>query len=270
MKITITLFILFVIVKISLGSGEWSSIGGRSASMGLSSAAVSDFWSVNNNQAGMAFYDKTAVGFYYENRFLIKEMASQTGAFTFKTKYGMFGTTVSYSGDANYNTTKAGLAYAMKLGNRFAAGIQLDYIGTAMGDEYGKRSNFTFDAGVLIKLTEELTFGVHTFNPVHVKIAEYNNERIPVTLNAGFGYTFSDKLLLTAEAFKNSEFPMEFRTGAEYKLNKLAYARIGVSTNPARYTFGFGFEMKKLAFDLSSTYHTELGYSPQVSLQFAF
>jgi hypothetical protein len=63
---------------------------------------------------------------------------------------------------------------------------------------------------------------------------------------------------------------MEFRTGAEYKLNKLAYARIGVSTNPARYTFGFGFEMKKLAFDLSSTYHTELGYSPQVSLQFAF
>jgi hypothetical protein len=218
----------------------------------------------------MAFYDKTAAGIYFENRFLVDEMATQTGAFTFKTQYGMIGATVSYSGDANYNTTKAGLAYAMKLGNRFAAGIQLDYIGTALGEEYGKQSNFTFDAGLLVKLTEELTFGVHTFNPVHVKVAEYNNERIPVTLNAGFGYTFSDKLLLTAEAFKNSEFPMEFRTGAEYKFGKIAFARIGVSTNPARYTFGFGLEMKKLTFDLSSSIHTELGYSPQVSLQYAF
>lgn len=270
MKISIALLFILAVFKISKGSGEWLATGGRSSAMGSSSVSVSDFWSVNNNQAGMAFFDKTAVGFHYENRFLIKEMASQTGAFTFKTKYGMFGTTLSYSGDANYNTTKAGLAYAMKLGNRFAAGIQLDYIGTALGEEYGKQSNFTFDAGVLIKINEELTFGVHTFNPVHVKIADYNNERIPVILNAGFGYTFSDKLLLTAEAFKNSEYPLEFRTGAEYKLSRMAHARVGISTNPARYTFGFGLEMKNFTLDLSSSYHTELGYSPQISLQFEF
>lgn len=270
MRTNFILFILFTFLKTTIASGEWITQGGRAASMGSASAAVSDFWSINNNQAGMAFYDKTSAGIYYENRFLINELATQTGAFTFKTKYGMLGATISYSGDANYNTTTAGLAYAMKLGTRFALGIQLDYIGTAIGEEYGKRSNFTFDAGLLIKLTEELTFGVHTFNPVHVKIAEYNNERIPVTLNAGFGYTFSGKLLLTAEAYKNSEFPMEFRTGAEYKLNKIAYARIGLSTNPARYTFGFGIEMKNLTLDLSSSIHTELGYSPQVSFQFAF
>lgn len=270
MRITFTIVLYIAVFQVCLASGEWVSSGGRSASMGLTSAAVSDFWSISNNQAGMAFYDKTAAGIYFENRFLVNEMATQTGAFTFKTQYGMLGAAVSYSGDANYNTTKAGLAYAIKLGNRFAAGIQLDYIGTALGEEYGKQSNFTFDAGLLVKLTEELTFGVHTFNPVHVKVAEYNNERIPVTLNAGFGYTFSDKLLLTAEAFKNSEFPMEFRTGAEYKFGKIAFARIGVSTNPARYTFGFGLEMKKLTFDLSSSIHTELGYSPQVSLQYAF
>ena len=270
MKANFILFILFTFLKTALASGEWNTQGGRAASMGSASVAISDFWSVNNNQAGMAFFDKTAVGIYYENHFLINELANQSGAFTLKTHYGMLGATVGYSGDASFNTTKAGLAYAMKLGTRFAAGIQLDYIGTVLGEEYGKHSNFTFDAGLIIKLTDELTFGVHTFNPVHVKVAEYNNERIPVTLNAGFGYTFSDKLLLTAEAYKNSEFPMEFRTGAEYKLNKIAYARIGLSTNPARYTFGFGIEMKNLTLDISSSLHTELGYSPQVSLQFAF
>ena len=270
MRKIFTLIIFFGLYNVALSQSEWNVQGGRSAGMGFTSAAVSDFWSVNNNQAGMAFYDNTAAGVYYENRYLIKEMATQAGAFTFKTGFGVFGATVVYSGDANYNTTKAGLAYALKLGSHIAAGIQLDYIGTALGEEYGKRSSFTFDAGIMVKITEELTFGVHTFNPMHVKLADYNDERIPATMNAGFGFTFSDKLLLTAEACKSSEFPMEFRTGAEYKMGKIAYARIGLSTNPARYTFGFGLEMKHLSVDLSSSVHSVLGYSPQLSLQYSF
>lgn len=270
MRIAITLFFLLGFIHSGFASGEWIAHGGRSAAMGLSSAAVSDFWSVNNNQAGMAFYDKTAAGIYFENRFLIKELGTQTGAFTMKTKFGVLGTTVSYSGDANYSTTKAGLAYARKFGNRFAAGIQLDYIATALGEDYGKRNNITFDAGIMVKITEQLTFGVHTFNPMHAKLSDYSNESIPATLNAGLGFTFSDKLLLTAEAYKNSEFPVEFRSGAEYKLGKVAYARIGLSTSPARYTFGFGIEMKNFTFDLSSSVHMQLGYSPQVSMQYSF
>lgn len=270
MRIISTLFIVLLFYKAGLASGEWISHGGRSAAMGLSSAAVSDFWSVNNNQAGMAFYDKTAAGIYYENRFLIKEMASQTGAFTLKTKYGLLGASVGYSGDANYHTTKAGLAYAMKIGNRFAAGVQLDYLGTALAEDYGKHANVTFDLGIMVRITEQLTFGAHTFNPLHVKLTDYNNESIPAILNAGLSYTFSDKLLLTAEAFKNSEFPMEFRTGAEYKLGKIAYARVGLSTSPARYTFGFGLEMKNFTLDLSSSVHQQLGFSPQASMQYSF
>ena len=270
MKIVFSLFLLFILFKPAIASGEWIAQGGRAAGMGLSSAAVSDFWSINNNQAGMAFYDKTAAGIYFENRFLIKEMGTQTGAFTLKTKYGMLGATVAYSGDENYSNTKAGLAYALKFGDRFAAGIQLDYIGTKLGEEYGKRGNVTFDAGIMVKITDQLTFGAHTFNPMHVKLSDYNNERIPTCLNAGFGFAFSDKLLLTAEAYKNSAFPMELRTGAEYKLGNIAYARIGLSTNPARYTFGFGIIMKNITFDLSSSVHSQLGYSPQVSVQFSF
>lgn len=270
MRVIFILIIVFGMIKTGIASGEWISYGGRSAGMGLSSVAVVDFWSVNNNQAGMAFYDRTAAGLYYENRFLINEMAVQAGAFTLKTKHGMLGASVSYSGDANYSTTKAGLAYALKFGNRFSAGIQLDYIATVLGEDYGKRNNITFDAGIMVKITEQITFGAHTYNPMHVQLSEYNNESIPATLNAGFAFTFSDNLLITAEAYKNSEFPIEFRSGLEYKLGRIAYARVGLSTNPARYTFGIGIQMKNLSFDLSSSIHTQLGYSPQASMQFMF
>ncbi|MEI6060738.1 MAG: hypothetical protein WCR72_08520 [Bacteroidota bacterium] len=269
-RYSLTLFLLLVVFNSGKASGEWIAQGSRSAGMGLASAAVSDLWSANNNQAGMAFYDRTAAGVYCENRFLVKEMGYQAGAVTFKTRYGVLGVTLGYSGDADYNTSKAGLAYALKLGNRFAAGIRLDYIGTVLGEEYGKRRNVTFDAGIMARMNEHITFGVHAFNPMHVKLSEYNNERIPATLNAGFGFTFSDKLLLTAEAYKNSEFPLEFRSGAEYRLSRTACARVGLATNPARYTFGFGLEMSKLTVDISSSMHQQLGYSPQVSLQFTF
>jgi len=270
MRLSISLFLVIGLLKSGIAAGEWNVHGGLSAGMGLSSATNSDFWSVSNNQAGMAFYGKTAAGIYIENRFLLKEMGYQTGAFTLKTRYGILGAVVGYSGDANYSTTKAGLAYARKFGNRFSAGIQLDYFVTALGEEYGKRNNITFDAGIMVKVTEQLTVGAHIFNPVHVRVSEYNDESIPAILNGGFGFTFSDKLLITAEAYKNSDFPMEFRSGVEYKLNRVVYARIGLSTNPARYTFGFGIEMNNLSIDLSSSVHPQLGYSPQASLQYAF
>ena len=270
MRISFILLIFLGLLKAASAQTEWSSLGSRAAGMGFSTAAISDLWSVNNNQAGLAFYDKTAAGVYFENRFAIKESGTQAGAIVLKTKIGVLGTSIIYTGDANLNITKAGLAYALKLGKHFSAGIQLVYIGTALGEEYGKRNNFTFDAGILIRITEQLNFGMHTFNPMHVKLSDYNNESIPTTMNAGFGFTFSDKLLLTAEAYKNSEFPMEFRAGAEYKLGKIAYARVGLSTNPALYTFGFGLEIKKLTLDLSSSVHSVLGYSPQVSMQYSF
>ena len=270
MRLIIILLVFFGFLEAGIAAGEWTTYGSRAAGMGFSSAAVVDLWSVNNNQAAMAFYDKTAAGFYYENRFMIKEMGSPTGAFTLKTKYGIIGTSVSYSGDASFNSTKAGLAYALKLGNRFSAGIQLDYIATSLGENYGKRNNVTFDVGILVKITNQLTFGAHTFNPIQVKLTEYNNESIPASLNAGFAFSFSDNLLVTAEAYKNSEFPMEFRSGVEYKFLGNAYARVGLCTNPARYTFGVGMQMKNLSFDISSSVNTLLGYSPQVSFQYNF
>ena len=270
MRFSIILFLISGFYHSGIASGEWIACGGRSAGMGLSSAAVVDFWSITNNQAGMAFYNRSGIGLYYENRFMINEMASQTAAFTIRTKHGVIGATASYSGDASYNNTKAGLAYALKFGNRFSAGVQLDYIVTALGEDYGKNDAITFDAGIMVRITEQLTFGAHTFNPIHAQLSDYSTETIPAAVSAGLAFTFSDKLLLTAEAFKNSEFPMEFRSGLEYKMGQVAFVRIGLTSNPARYTFGFGMELKNLKFDLSSSIHTQLGYSPQASIEFSF
>jgi hypothetical protein len=265
------IFILMLIFSLPVTAGDhWRPAGSRAAALGSASVSLADYWSVNNNQAGMAFYNKPSAGFYYENGFLIKELGYQSVALTVPTRYGVFGSSVSYSGDANYNEAIAGLAYAKSFGNRFSAGIRLDYLHTGLTAEYGASNIVTFEAGILAKLTNDLTFGAHVFNPLNAKLTGFYDEKIPAVMRAGVSYSFSDALLFTTEVFKNSQKPVQFLAGTEYRFFRKGYARIGIATNPFKYTFGFGLEIKNFTFDISSSVHEVLGYSPQVSLQYAF
>jgi hypothetical protein len=268
---TATLLLIFVWAGLLCrAAGEWTPAGSRQAGMGYTCVALSDAWSAVNNPAGMAFCENTSAAFYYENRFLVRSMAQQTGAFTLRTRYGTLGATLGYTGDALYHSLNSGLGFALKLGNRFAAGIRLDYLSTALGEEYGKRSNVTFDAGIQLKITEKLAFGVQVCNPFEVKLADYAGERIPSVYRAGFAYTLSDRLIFAAEVHKTSGFAAGLRTGAECRISKSVYARIGLCTAPVRYTFGFGTLLKQFRIDISSAFHPQLGYSPQVSLSYSF
>ncbi|MDD3738025.1 MAG: hypothetical protein PHP31_01855 [Lentimicrobiaceae bacterium] len=264
-----TLILLLLIINVRADNYKYTS-GGRQASMGYTSVTSTDFWSVTNNQAGLAFYNQSGVGLYYENRFLLKEMGFQQAAFALKTQYGSFGVSASYSGDANYNTAMGGIAYSMMLGKNIAAGVQIDVLNTSLPENYGKKTNVTFEIGIMAKITENIIFGAHTFNPIQAKLSDYNDERIPSTINAGLSYIFNDKLVIAAEAFKQSDRNMEFRSGLEYKFVDFAFARIGIATQPYRYTFGVGLQLSNFFIDLSSNVHQILGYSPQISLQYKF
>jgi hypothetical protein len=261
---------LLSIPVLTFSANEWFPVGGRAVSMGLTSAASIDFWSVHNNQAGMAFNNQTAGGVYYESRFLIRELGYQCGAFTLPTKFGVFGTSLVYNGDKNMNQWNAGFAFARKFGENFAAGLQLDYLHTYLAENYGEKSTITFEAGILTRLADKLYFGVHIFNPVSARIAKYNDERIPSIINIGMNYSFSDKLNVEVETIKSSYLPLDIRTGAEYEFFKSIYARAGVASNPFRYTFGCGIDIKALTLDFSSSVHQVLGYSPQISLYYRF
>ncbi len=263
-------FLFFLISLHSQAQDVWFPSGSCSAAMGKTSATAIDVWSVSNNQAGMAFAQNASVGFYYENRFLLKELGYSSLAFTLPTLQGSFGATLTHSGDVNFSQMQAGFAYAKSFGKRFATGLKFDYLQTKLAENYGKHANLTFEAGILAKISNNLWLGAHAFNPVRVRLSDYNNERIPTLVNLGVSYIFSEKLLFNAEVVKDSERPADFRFGAEYQFIKFGYVRAGLTTESFSYTFGFGFLLDRFSFDLSSAVDQMLGVSPQVSLQYHF
>jgi hypothetical protein len=260
----------FVLLKSGFSMNGNAPEGSRSAAMGGASVAVSDFWSLQNNQAGLAFFNRAAAGAYIENRFLVRELSLSSAGAVVPVNSGVFGVKVSYFGYELYNESKIGLAYARRLSEKFAVGVQLDYLHTAFGLDYGKKGVVTFELGLMSKINDQLSIGFHAFNPVSAKISEVGDERVPAILRLGAAYTFNDDLMITGEVEKNMDFAPTPKFGIEYQVVNGVFVRGGISTSPAIYSFGFGVNLGNLTLDFSSGVHQILGYSPQFSMIYHF
>ena len=269
------LITLLEIVDIKAGNDNYHT-GARSAGMANASVTLTDVWCVHHNQAGLAGLDKITGGIYYENRFLIPELGLKAAAVAIpvtlgstETK-GVFGISYSYFGFNLYNDSKVGVAYSKKFGEKFFAGIQIDYLSTRIGEIYGKTSNFAAEASLQAQLSDKLKIGMHIFNPTWSKKADYNNERIPTIMRLGMSYTFSDKVFVTAEVEKDIAYKPSFKTGIEYHAVKELFIRTGISTNPVVEAFGIGLLYTQLKIDISLSVHQVLGLTTHASIAYQF
>lgn len=271
MRFTLTALGFFIVSALF---SQNNTIGGRSAALSGASSTLTDVWSAHNNQAGLAFVRSAEAGAYYENRFLLKELSYSALAVAIPLKQnGTFGLTYTNFGYSIFRQTKAGLGYGMKFGENFSAGVQLDYFYTLINDAagiYGRKGIVTGELGFLARLTKQVTFSGHIYNPIRAKIADYNNEILPIIIKSGLQYKVSEKVFLAAEAEKSSYSKMNFKGGIEYQASQEIYIRGGGQSNPVQMAFGAGFRFKGLNLDLSSSWHSILGFSPQMGLSYRF
>ena len=145
----------------------------------------------------------------------------------------------------------------------------MDYIETNIA-EYGKKGMPVAEAGLLAKPIKNFTIGVHIFNLTKTKLTTYNDERSPTIMRIGADYRFSNKVFIALETEKDIDKKAIVKAGLEYNPIKELYLRAGVSTNPSLSCFGIGVNLKQFKLDLSSTYHSTFGFSPQVGLMYKF
>ena len=148
--------------------------GSRSNAMGNFSVTLHDFWSVQNNPAGIAGFRTLSLGFSYENRFFMKELSYYNGALVFPVKFGTFGLSLSRFGFEYYNENKFGLAFARTFGPYLKMGLKLDYLLFNFNDYYEKQKVPTFELGLQSDITDDFCVGVYLFNPNNVKLKTLN------------------------------------------------------------------------------------------------
>jgi hypothetical protein len=85
-------------------------------------------------------------------------------------------------------------------------------------------------------------------------------------MRLGTKFSVSEKVLFLAEAEKNVDYNIRFKTGIEYLPLDNFYVRGGFATAPIEFSFGLGYEFSgKYKLDLGSAYHQVLGWSPNFS-----
>ncbi len=238
--------------------------------MANASVALSDFWAIQNNQAGLAFLKNISAGIYVENKFLVKELNYRIFGFCLPTRSGVFALNINYFGYNLYNESKLGIAYAKAFGDSFSAGIELNYMRIAIGEGYGNKNLVSFEFGLLYSPVEQLNIGFHAFNPTGIWLLALNDECLSTKFRLGITYQFSLNLLISIESEKQLSTKPSLKTGLEYNFNQKFFIRTGVSTNPVTYAFGAGLLLNKLRIDLASSIHQVLGYSPQLSIIYLF
>jgi hypothetical protein len=242
-------------------------VGARAIGAGHTGVVIEGFWSVFNNLAAAANIQKVYSGVFIENRYLLPEMNRIAAGILFPVRKGALILTTDHFGGNHYTEMKAGIGYTMPLGKTFSAGIQLDYLLMAIGEGYGSYHAFSFEGGIMARITEKLTLGVHIFNPAHLKWIN-TEEHIPVIFRGGLSFKPEASLGLFAEVNKSTDNQTIFCVGAEYGYNQKFFVRAGITSGPSRYTFGAGFNIKRIRVDIASSVHAWLGYSPQLSFTY--
>jgi hypothetical protein len=268
-------FILICCLSVSLNPEIWASgeripAGGKAAGMCGTAVASCDFWSLRNNQAGLAWLKSVTAGLAYENRFLLADISMQDVGAAIPFRFGTVGISIARNGNNLYNELHGGIAYARKFGKAFSMGVQFDYGRLHLAGDYGSKSYISCQIGMIYRPDRQFTLGVHILNPVPVKIIDQPGEYLPAGITLGLAWELSDAFLTTIEIEKDLLNLPVFRGGAEYHFSKPLYARIGLSTNPVSFSFGFGIETGRFAFDFASGYHPLLGFSPSGSLVYSF
>ncbi len=264
--ITLILFLITIELK---SIDDNTSIGGRQAGMSGATVAHSDIWSVYNNQAGLAQIDKISIGAFNESRFNIG-LGTKALGIILPTHTGTFGLIFTNFGKSGAFLQKFGLGYSKKLGTKFSAGIELEYLNLSLPGQYGNGGAFTFEAGIISFPVPNLSIGAHVFNPVKAQFPNQDDESIPTVFKTGLEYLFGEKVTVGIELEKTLTYSPNIKAGIDYNFYKNLYLRIGGASAPYQYSFGFGLDVFSVKADIAFSYIDPIGSISHISLSYSF
>lgn len=242
--------------------------GARSSGLSNSSIALADPWSVFNNQAGLGWQRSYWAGVYQENRFFVNELSYSSLGVCIPVKPGTFGVGLTHFGYSQYNQSRLGLAYGMMLSKTVSAGVGINYHTVRLSGGYGGSECITAEGGIIYQPLQKITLGAHVFNPTRSTLG--SNLNLTTSFGIGMVYRPVDNVLIAIQGDDNTQSSPIIRTGIEYSPAKSLSLRAGISSNPMSLSFGLGWIVKSICFDIAFSYHQVLGYTPYISLSYNF
>lgn len=262
-----SVFLLLFSVPLALPGEDplLSSSGAAGTGMGSVSATGKGFWASFSNQALLAQNHQYSVGINCLNRFNIAELGTYSAGLVLPAAKSSTGILFSRFGYSEYSREKIGLACGLHLSEKISAGIQIDYFAVRTGNKYANYQSLTFETGILIHPSDNISAGIHLFNPVPNSLRK---SFLPSSLTAGVGIELNRSLFTAAEVTMSSGQPLAIRMGFDYEAAANLHIRGGFTTENTSFSFGTGFRLNAVMIDIGFATHERLGVTTAASLTF--
>lgn len=258
-----------IIFLISFNAKAQVNTGARFTSMASAGVSLKDVWSLQQNQAGLTGTKKVTAAIAFQKPFAGYELNSQSAVLVIPLNKNVFGVSFQRYGYAAYTEQRAAFCYAKGFGDHFSIALNFNYHLLAI-DSYGTASTYSVEAGIQYDFDEKFSAGAHVANPTKSSLHSDVNVLIPVKIQVGASYLFSEKVLVALAVEKILSGVVDTKVGLEYQIIELLALRGGISANPFKHYAGVGLGFRKLKMDIAASSQPVLGYSPQIALSYEF
>ena len=262
----ILLVLLFSFVESIFASFEISGNGARSRAMGLAYVGLADSPDVIFiNCSGLAQIRQTSLNLFYSRPFGMKELSFGSMAAVLPTIVGHFGAGIVSYGNEIYREQTVMFAFSRSVRKKLYLGINFHYMKLQING-YGSNFSYSFDFGLLVKITENCKWGFTATNLNRAEIGAAQ-EQLPQSFSSGFSLSPVAGLILNMDIFKDIDFPAEFRAGIEYLIFNRIALRTGITTQPDNFCAGLGMMFSHFQIEYAMTTHADLGLTHQFGIQ---
>lgn len=159
------------------------------------------------------------------------------------------------------------LSYGRIFSPAFSAGLCLNYSHLMAGQSGYSTRAASFKIGLQYSPDGRLAISFIGDNPFGWAYSSSNNYHPPVSYTGGISYR-TGHILLVSEIGTGTGWAPALKGGLEYDYAGKFRLRAGAMSHPFRFTAGAGVETTRLIADISTEYHSYLGFSPCLSLLF--
>ena len=242
----------------------------RSIALAETRTLPGDPWAAANSPAGLSAGGGSCVGISGANGYLVSEL--NHFSFTCKHSFKRNGLDLAgtLSGFSIYLRQHYSLGYGRQFGNQWFAGVGLEYICLKAQGLYSAMHGATFKIGFLYLLSERVNISFLGINPFGIAFESNNGPALPPSYTCGISFHPEDYILLAFEVETDTEFHIMVKGAGEYSVRDRFFIRLGAISSPFRITSGVGFKYSRLLVEISTQYHSWLGFSPALSVSYHF
>lgn len=239
--------------------------------IGNTGVALKSIYSITNNPAGLVGMANVELALAVQSNFVSSELSTQAFYLGLPVqKQGAFGIGIHRYGLAGVSSlVTLSSVYARSFGDFFSTSLSFNYHSFSIAN-YGNDNTFSIDLGFQVQLVDQLRMGLIIKNISQEMFLEDIDQYLPREIALGIKYDIANAIFLSSDVYYDPLQKVRIRTGLAYEIDNVIFFRAGVASGPIQYYLGIGLNVDKFRIDCATSFHPQLGSSPQIALSYAF